>query len=173
MYRSCPSGTVSVWGGAQRRAKTVPKLSIAASKSGTTSPTWLTDLVTEVHDASRQTYGSIRVHAELTLGRGMNVGLHQVALGMRRAGLRGLVGRRKRPRIEQPDAWISVDRSFARSQRDRLWVTDITERPTREGRLYCCVVLDVFSRPRRRLVDRRIADGGARDQRVGDGHQLT
>jgi len=109
---------------------------------------WLTDLVTEVHDASRQTYGSIRVHAELTLGRGVNVGLHQVALVMRRAGLRGLMGRRKRPRIERPDAIAVdlVDRSFARGTSDQLWVTDITEHPTREGRLYCCVVLDAFSR---------------------------
>lgn len=39
---------------------------------------WLTDLVTEIHDASRQTYGSIRVHAELNLGRGVIVGLYQV-----------------------------------------------------------------------------------------------
>jgi transposase InsO family protein len=30
--------------------------------------------------------------------------------------------------------------------RDRLWVTDITEHPTREGKVYCAVVLDVFSR---------------------------
>jgi putative transposase len=109
---------------------------------------WLTDLATEIHDASRQTYGSIRVHAELTLGRGVNVGRHQVALIMRRAGLRGIMGRRKHPRIERPDAIALdlVDRSLARSQRDQLWVTDITEHPTREGRLYCCVVLDVFSR---------------------------
>jgi len=109
---------------------------------------WLTDLATEIHDASRQTYGSIRVHAELTLGRGVDVGLHQVALIMRRAGLKGLMGRRKRPRFERPDAIALdlVDRSFARPQRDLLWVTDITEHPTREGRLYCCVVLDVFSR---------------------------
>ena len=109
---------------------------------------WLTDLVTEVHDASRQTYGSIRVHAELTLGRGVNVGLHQVTLVMRHAGLRGLMGRRKRPRIERPDAIAVdlVDRSFARGTSDQLWVTDITEHPTREGRLYCCVVLDAFSR---------------------------
>ena len=109
---------------------------------------WLTDLATEIHDASRQTYGSIRVHAELTQGRGVDVGLHQVALVMRRAGLKGLLGRRKRPRIERPDAIALdlVDRSFARSQRDQLWVTDITEHSTREGRLYCCVVLDVFSR---------------------------
>ncbi|MGH2697885.1 MAG: transposase, partial [Actinomycetota bacterium] len=65
---------------------------------------WLTDLATEIHVASRQTYGSIRVHAELTLGRGVNVGLHQVALVMRRAGLQGLTGRRKRPRIDRPEA---------------------------------------------------------------------
>lgn len=109
---------------------------------------WLTDLVTEIHEASRQTYGSIRVHAELTLGRGVNVGRHQVGLVMRHAGLKGIVGRRKRPRIERPDAIALdlVDRSFARSQPDQLWLTDITEHPTREGKLYCCVVLDVFSR---------------------------
>ena len=30
--------------------------------------------------------------------------------------------------------------------RHHLWVTDITQHPTREGKVYCCVVLDVFSR---------------------------
>ncbi|GIU98111.1 MAG: transposase [Actinomycetota bacterium] len=109
---------------------------------------WLTDLVTEIHLASRQTYGSIRVHAELTLGRGIAVGRHQVELVMRRAGLRGVVGRRKRPRIDRPDAIAAdlVDRSFARNGPDELWVTDITEHPTREGKVHCAVVLDAFSR---------------------------
>lgn len=109
---------------------------------------WLTDLVTEIHVSSRQTYGSNRVHAELTLGKGIEVGRHQVALVMRRAGLQGAMGRRKRVRIERGDAIALdlVDRSFARTQRNRLWVTDITEHPTREGRLYCCVVLDTCSR---------------------------
>src|ERR1700736_5971009 len=27
-----------------------------------------------------------------------------------------------------------------------LWVTDITEHPTSEGAVYCCAVLDVYSR---------------------------
>jgi putative transposase len=74
---------------------------------------WLTDLVTEIHEASRQTYGAIRVHAELALGRGIIVGHNQVALVMSRAGLRGVMGRRKRPRIERPDALALdlVDRS--------------------------------------------------------------
>jgi transposase InsO family protein len=29
---------------------------------------------------------------------------------------------------------------------DQLWVTDITEHPTREGKVHCAVVLDVCSR---------------------------
>ena len=109
---------------------------------------WLTDLVTEIHFASRQTYGSIRVHAELKLGQGIDVGRHQVEMVMRRAGLRGIVGRRRRPRIERPDAIALdlVERTFGRGARDELWVTDITEHPTREGKVYCAVVLDAFSR---------------------------
>src|SRR5699024_834697 len=35
---------------------------------------------------------------------------------------------------------------FARNGLDELWVTDITEHPTREGKVYCAVVLDVCSR---------------------------
>ena len=39
-----------------------------------------------------------------------------------------------------------MERRFRRDEPDRLWVTDITEHPTREGNAYCAVVLDVFSR---------------------------
>jgi putative transposase len=41
---------------------------------------WLTDAIRQVYAASRQTYGSRRVHAELTLGRGISVGDHAVEL---------------------------------------------------------------------------------------------
>jgi putative transposase len=37
-----------------------------------------------------------------------------------------------------------VDRLFARSGPDQLWATDTTEHPTREGKVYCCVVLDAY-----------------------------
>ena len=33
-----------------------------------------------------------------------------------------------------------------RSGPNKLWVTDITEHPTREGKVFCCAVLDAFSR---------------------------
>jgi transposase InsO family protein len=39
-----------------------------------------------------------------------------------------------------------VDRKFAAAGPDRLWVTDITEHPAGEGKLYCAAVLDAFSR---------------------------
>jgi putative transposase len=39
-----------------------------------------------------------------------------------------------------------VKRDFRRDGPNQLWVTDITEHPTREGKLYCCVVLDTYSR---------------------------
>lgn len=109
---------------------------------------WLTEVIRQVHTASRQTYGSRRVHAELTLGRGITVGFHAVELLMRRAGLQGITGRPKFRRGLRPEATASdlVKRQFARACCDQLWVTDITEHPTREGKLYCAVVLDACSR---------------------------
>jgi transposase InsO family protein len=38
-----------------------------------------------------------------------------------------------------------VDRQFSRTAPNQLWVTDITEHPTREGKVCCAVVLDAFS----------------------------
>jgi transposase InsO family protein/transposase-like protein len=108
---------------------------------------WLTDVIRQVHAAANGVYGARRVHAELRLGRGIIVGHGAVELLMQRAGLHGLPGaRRRRPRQETPTAADLVDRQFARPGRDQLWVTDITEHPTREGKVYCCVVLDVYSR---------------------------
>lgn len=108
---------------------------------------WLTDVICAVHASSRETYGARRVHAELTMGRGIAVGHCAVELLMRRAGIQGLSGRPRFRRVPHvATAKDLVNRQFTRSDPDRLWVTDITEHPTREGKLYCCVVLDVFSR---------------------------
>ena len=67
-----------------------------------------------------------------------------VELGMRRAGLQGISGRARFRRIPNvATASDLVDRQFQRSEPDRLWVTDITEHRTREGKVYCAVVLDI------------------------------
>lgn len=107
----------------------------------------LTDLIHEVHAASRGTYGYRRVHAELTLGRGLVVAHGTVELLMARAGLAGVTGRPhwkgSRPDLIAKDL---VERQFSRDGPNRLWVTDITEHHTREGKVYCAMVLDTYSR---------------------------
>ncbi|MFB9315746.1 IS3 family transposase, partial [Nocardioides plantarum] len=55
----------------------------------------LRDLITQIHTEAHGIYGSRRIHAELTLGRGVLVGHSQVELLMRRAGLQGVTGRRR------------------------------------------------------------------------------
>jgi transposase InsO family protein len=41
---------------------------------------------------------------------------------------------------------VCCPRGTTRPAPNQLWLTDITEHPTREGKLYCCVVLDTHSR---------------------------
>ena len=38
-----------------------------------------------------------------------------------------------------------VQRDFTAAAPDTVWVTDITEHPTAEGKLYCCAIKDLFS----------------------------
>ncbi len=65
----------------------------------------------------------------------------------RKTSLAGLPGsRRHRSKHQTPTVGDLVEREFARAEPNQLWVTDITEHPTREGKVYCSVVLDVFSR---------------------------
>lgn len=69
---------------------------------------------------------------------------------MRQAGIQGLYRRRRRGcTVRDPQAQPSVDlvnRQFTVDAPDRLWVTDITEHPTAEGKLYCAAVMDSYSR---------------------------
>jgi hypothetical protein len=108
---------------------------------------WLTDAIRHVHTESRGTYGVRRVHAELTLGQSIAVGHQAVEILMRRAGIQGISGRPRFRRVPSvATAGDRVDRQFHRDHPNQLWVTDITEHPTREGKVYCAVVLDAWSR---------------------------
>lgn len=103
-----------------------------------------------IHQASRATYGAPRIHAELAAADGIRIGRKRVTRLMAAAGLRG-VSRRKwvtttvRDHAARPAPDL-VDRNFAASGPNRLWVADITYIPTWAGFLYLAVVLDVFSR---------------------------
>ena len=118
----------------------------------------LTKKIRQIHDNSRGTYGSPRVHAALQ-AEGIRVGKKRVARLMKEADLRG-AGRRKRPSttIQEEGARPApdlVERDFSAEKPDQLWVADITYVPTDRGYLYLSVVLDAFSR---RVVGWAMAD---------------
>lgn len=106
--------------------------------------------ISEIHEHSRGTYGWPRVHAELRLGLGERVNHKRVRRLMREAGLQGLYRRRRRGcTVRNPadePATDLVNRQFAADGPDRLWLADITEHPTGQGRLYCAAVMDAYSR---------------------------
>lgn len=108
----------------------------------------LAELISQIHSQSRGCYGKRRVWAELTMGMGIKVGREQVASIMNTLGLRGISGTRKR--YVNRDYLVThedlVNRNFTATAVNQLWCTDITEHPTREGKLYICCVIDVFSR---------------------------
>ena len=111
--------------------------------------TALTEKVREIHRRSRETYASPRVHAELR-ALGTRCGRKRVERLMQEAGLRGCVrGRRKRTTRRSGRAIVAKDllqRSFAATQIDKVWVADITYVATREGFLYLAFILDIHSR---------------------------
>ena len=116
----------------------------------------LTLQIREIHTCSRGAYGVPRVHAELRLGRGLRCGRKRVARLMCAARLCGIYRRRgKRARPAPPVHEDLVRRRFIAEAPDRLWLTDITEHPTREGKVYLAAVLDVYAR---RIVGWSIAD---------------
>ena len=119
----------------------------------------LTETINEVWRQSRGTYGSPRVWAELRLGQDIRVGRKRVERLMRQAGIEGVYRRRwggctRRDPHAIPSDDL-VNRRFTVSEPDRLWVADITEHPTREGKVYLAAVVDAWSR---RVVGWSIAD---------------
>jgi len=63
------------------------------------------------------------------------------------SGYFGLPARKQRKSlVNVATAEDLVCRDFNRNAPNQLWLTDITEHPTREGRVYSCVVLDAHSR---------------------------
>ena len=116
----------------------------------------LTSTIRQIHEASRGTYGSPRVHAELRLGLGIRCSRKRVERLMRvgqMAGVHRRKGRRHRPAPAVHDDL--VQRKFTVAGPDRLWVTDITQHRTSEGWVYLAVVLDAWSR---RVVGWAISD---------------
>ena len=123
------------------------------------SDAWLLERIREIHSQNRGVYGSPRVHAELRLGHGIRVGRKRVERLMRKAGLSGLiVKRRGRTTIRVPGVRVAddlVQRQFQPTAPNVLWVADITYLRSWDGWLYLAAVQDAFSR---RIVGWSMAD---------------
>jgi putative transposase len=109
---------------------------------------WLAGEIADIHKESGGTYGALQVTAELRYGRNIVAGHNAVEDIMRQLGLRGLPTRRlqRGAKLLAVTSQDPVRRAFKRKAPNELWLTDITEHPTREGKVYCCAVLDTFSR---------------------------
>ncbi|MDX3002397.1 IS3 family transposase [Kribbella solani] len=125
--------------------------------------TELTGKIAAIHDDSRHTYGSPRVHHELQ-GQGERCSRKRVARLMRAAGRYGRMPRRwKTTTIADPAAVHRPDligRDFAidlgqPAALDTRWCGDITYIHTWEGWLYLATVIDLASR---RVVGWAVAD---------------
>ncbi len=142
VLRVSPSGYYE-WRGRAPSARAVADASLSAQ-------------IVEIHMMSRGSYGVPRMHLELRLGRGVSCGRKRVARLMRAVHLQGIYHRRGKRHHPLPAVHDDlVRRRFVADAPDRLWLTDITEHPTREGKVYCAAVLDVYSR---RIVGWSIAD---------------
>jgi putative transposase len=133
----------------------------------------LTNTIVDIHRMSRRSYGSPRVHDELRLGEGVRCSRKRVERLMRQAGIAGIYRRKGRGCTRRdPDATPAedlVNRQFAVDGPDRLWVMDVTEHRTDEGKVYLATVLDAWSR---RVVGWSIADH-IRSELVVDAVQMA
>jgi putative transposase len=105
--------------------------------------------IRSIHTQSRSSYGQPRVRAELR-AVGICVSGKRVARLMRFAGIRGKKRNRSKASSYAPGALPAkpniLNRQFNVQQPNRVWVTDITYFPTKEGWLYLAVVIDCYSR---------------------------
>ena len=106
-------------------------------------------VIREVFEENRETYGSPRIYRELRV-RGIRCSKARVERLMRKHGI--TPPRKKKYRVttdsnhKNPIAPNVLQRDFTSPAPNRRWVSDITYVWTRAGWLYLAVVLDLFSR---------------------------
>jgi transposase InsO family protein len=108
---------------------------------------------------SKKRYGSPKL-TKLLQREGWTVSERLVGKLMRESGLRSCVSKKYRVTTtdsnhDQPVAPNVLNQQFSTSAPNRVWVTDITYVPCREGRLYLASVLDLFTR---KIVGWKLAD---------------
>ena len=106
--------------------------------------------IREIHEDSRGIIGVPRMHEGLR-DAGETASKNRIARLMASVGLQGWPRKKKRgqrytPGLLPGDVQNQLQRDFTALEPEQKWVTDITELKTGEGRLYLCVVIDLFSK---------------------------
>lgn len=109
----------------------------------------LLEEIKDIHQDSRQTYGSPRVHAELP-ARGESCNSKTVAKLMRANEVRAKTKKKFKAstnsRHSRPVAANVLDRQFEPVAANLVWLSDITYIPTRGGWWYLAAVEDLYAR---------------------------
>ena len=106
----------------------------------------LTNDIIDIH-AGDPEFG-YRLIADELAGRGWRVGENRVARLCREQGIASAITRSRRASTPPgPPAHDDlIERDFTAERLDAVWLTDITEHPTNEGKLYVCAVKDACSK---------------------------
>jgi putative transposase len=110
--------------------------------------TVLLDRIRHIYTRSRENYGARKIWRAL-IASGEICGRHRVARLCRAHGIAAKRMRRFRSVYaseQRPAAPNLLQRNFRVEQVDRVWVTDTTFIPTREGWLHLAVLIDLYSR---------------------------
>jgi transposase InsO family protein len=109
----------------------------------------LTTKIRAIHNHSRQTYGSPRIHAELR-EEGTPISRKRVARIMRQESIAGVPRKRYRHTTDSNHKYAIasnlLNRTFDVKTPNTVWSCDITHVWTWEGWIYLAVVMDLFSR---------------------------
>ncbi len=105
--------------------------------------------IEQIHESSRRTYGSPRVHEQLK-AMGHSCGRGKVERLMRKNGIRPKIKRSFRKTTDSKHRErISpnlIERNFTAAKPNEVWVSDVTYLWTHEGWLYLAVTIDLYSR---------------------------
>jgi len=109
----------------------------------------LLERIRDIHDDSGGIIGAPRMHEDLQ-AEGESISLNRVARLMAAHGIQGWPRKKgrgsKRRTVRPMGIQNHLERDFTALEPDTKWVTDITEIATQEGKLYLCVVLDLYSK---------------------------
>jgi len=102
--------------------------------------------IQEIYQKRRKVYGSPRITDELN-DCGITCGKNRVARIMRENGIRAYVRRKFKRTTESRHRFPASENLLIQgSKSERVWASDITYIPTREGWMYVSAIMDIRSR---------------------------